>query len=282
MLSISESDIFFDEDNLDKLGLNCYSIAPTSEITKFNSSSIKDGFKSTPKKDKAAIFSPFLYDYLMHKISYKNNPPNSIVLSWGNNNHNETSHNNYDYLSLPRLCYKLKDEEVSKISCGWEHNIVITNNKKCFSWGNNQSGQCGIVDAPLVYNPSLIEQLDNVIEVSCGNEHSLALNNLGEVFSWGKSEDGVLGYIENNIEYIPKKIKSLEDVVSIVSGSIHNMVLMKDGTVKSWGCSKGGQLGHSEDYLMSIDNFTGYLSNPTDIESLKLAKIKKVSCGEVN
>jgi hypothetical protein len=57
---------------------------------------------------------------------------------------------------------------------------------------------------------------------------------------------------------------------------------MNDGTIKTWGCSKGGQLGHSENYYMNLKNFAGYLTNPTDVETIKFGKIKKVSCGEVN
>jgi len=278
---IDNSRYKYDEDVLNKIGLNCYSIMNSIELT--NKELIKNGssYKSSFKKDKSSIFSVYMYDFLLDKLSYKKNHPDNILLAWGNNSHNETTHNNYDFLSLPRICYKLKNHQVIKISSGWEHNIVMTTDKKCFTWGNNEAGQCGVPETPVIYHPKLIEIQDKIYDLTLGNEHSLALMETGDVYSWGKSEDGVLGYVEREIEFIPKKINSIKNIVGISAGSIHNLVVDREGCVYSWGCSKGGQLGHSENFLINIKNFTGYLINPSPIVTLKNTKIKKVSCGEV-
>jgi hypothetical protein len=288
MINISTSKMSYDEDVLNRIGLNCYSLISAIDTIQKDKATLHTAgsVRSTiSRKDRGAIFSHYMYEYLLDKLSYKKNPPNCIVMAWGNNSHNETTHINYDSLSLPRVCYKLKDEEIVKLSCGWDYNIVINKNQKLFSWGNNESGQCGIGEIPQVQqvlNPTLIENLDKVKSVSCGNEHSLALLTNGDVYSWGKSEDGVLGYIEKSIEFAPKKLNSLKSIIAISSGSIHNMALDIDGVVYSWGCSKGGQLGHPDNFFLNIKDFPGYLTIPSPIQALNNIKIKKISCGEAH
>jgi alpha-tubulin suppressor-like RCC1 family protein len=223
-----------------------------------------------------------MYDFLLDKLSFKKNLPNMVMYSWGSNNQNQTSHNNYDYLSLPRYVFKLKNQEVMNLSSGWEHNLVLTRNNEVYSWGNNEVGQCGLNENSKIFNPEKIEQLKDIKLISTGNDHSMAMTTAGEIYSWGKAEDGVLGYQDKEIEYEPKKILFGLRFETFASGSIHNMALDKEGRVYSWGCSKGGQLGHSDNFLMKIPDFKGYIITPTLIRSLQEVKVTKISCGEAH
>jgi alpha-tubulin suppressor-like RCC1 family protein len=179
------------------------------------------------------------------------------------------------------MCYKLKDMEIKKMSCGWEHSIVITKEKKCFSWGINESGQCGVGPGPIIFNPTQILNLESVKEVSCGNEHSLALLENGDLYSWGQSQGGLLGFKGQEFEYYPKKVTELRHIDSISCGSLHSVALKREGGVYSWGCGEGGQLGQPEGFLISTEE-PGSLVKPTLIESLNHMKIKKVSSGEAH
>jgi hypothetical protein len=82
----------YDEDILSRIGLNCFpmnmSIDFTSRINIHTNGSAR-----TTRKEKGAIFSHFMYDILFDKLNYKKNAPNNILLSWGSNIHNETTHN---------------------------------------------------------------------------------------------------------------------------------------------------------------------------------------------
>jgi hypothetical protein len=86
----------YEEDVLNKLGLNCYSSTNNNSIEISSKTHIPTGssYKSgISKKDKTAIFSIFMYEFLLDKLNYKKCPPDSAILSWGNNCHNETTHN---------------------------------------------------------------------------------------------------------------------------------------------------------------------------------------------
>ena len=224
-------------------------------------------------------FSLFFNEYFLDKFNFKKKIPNGIVISWGNNTHNETSHNNYRMLSLPRIIYKLSPFEINKISCGVEHNIVLSSSNEAFSWGQNEGGQCAFPPTlKIITNPTKIKLLskETIINVTCGVEHSLALTDKGSVYSWGKTQDGVLGYeSKNDSEYIPKKIPFFSAnnifVTNISTGSLHNIAIDTSGSTYSWGSSLWGQLG--------LNQQIQFTSTPTKIDTLP-SPVAKVSCGE--
>jgi len=274
LITFNVSGTLWDDDIINKIGLGAHKITNVSNLS--TNGSVKT------KKVKNEVFSHLMYDQLLDKLYFKKTMPKGVVLTWGNNMHNETSHNNYEKLSLPRMCTKMKDEEIKSVSCGWEHSIAINSDLQCFSWGNNESGQCGVgTTSPIIFNPSKIEGLSNVKSVSCGNDHSLALTLSGDVYSWGKADGGVLGYKDNEYEYSPKRIKSLKNIEDICCGSLHNIALTKDGVLYSWGCGEGGQLGHTEEFLLHEDS-TGCISTPSVIQHLMHTKVRQISCGEAH
>ena len=258
------------------------------------------------------IFSNFLYEQLYQKLSYKKNLPNGIVISFGNNKHNETSHDRYEKLTLPRVIFKLKNETINNIYSGWEHNIVLNNKGEIFSFGHNQYYQCGLPNMQRnfgntenINDPTNISILHNnlkAIKVSCGNEHSLILAQDKNVYGFGNNEGGLLGINNNKIRtYKPIKINFLNrtnqnknenyngKIKDITCGTMHNLALTEDGKIFSWGCLQGGQLGLPSDYLLntnkklnSYNNF--YLSNPTLIPYFRdnNIKISQISCGEAH
>ena len=210
---------------------------------------------NTKKKN---IFSKFLYEELFQKLSYKKNLPSGIVISCGNNKHNETSHDRYEKLTLPRVIFKLKNEMIDKIYSGWEHNIVLNNKGEIFSFGHNQCFQCGLpnnekfstnnenINDPT--NISILYHNLKAVKISCGNEHSLILTPNKSVYGIGNNEGGLLGLKDNKIKtYKPIKVNFLykinkdknenydEKIIDISSGTMHNLALTEDGKVFSWG-----------------------------------------------
>lgn len=274
--------------------------------------SMKSNIFSLSKEIKNSINNFLLYNILLDLISYYKHLPKGVVISFGNNSFNETSHNDYETLSLPRLVYKLKNEEVIKVKAGWEHNSIITKNRKIFSWGNNESGQCGVSSDKIIFSPKEIKTITGYVEdVCCGNEHSICMiknEGLIEIYSWGKSDGGVLGmgFIKERIEYFPRKIVYFNDLIcnddclnlspsnskymsysykisSISTGSLHNIITIEEylnnnyskSKLFSWGFGEGGQLGFGEKY-MSINASKGYLDTPTEIDILPIIKHSKL------
>ena len=258
------------------------------------------------------VFSHFLYKELLQKLSYKLNAPSGIIISFGNNSHNETGLDITDKITTPHLIYKLKNEIISHIYAGWEHNIVITKEGEIFAFGHNQFCQCGLPEAKEnVKDPQNLSKINNdirAISASCGNEHTLILSKDHTVYSFGNNEEGILGIeIKENInntddknilkEYKFNKIDFGEytnKIIEISSGTVHNLALTYDGKIFSWGSSQGGQLGLSFQTLETIHGFKNnfFISSPINVpiiqkdnnpnnENTKI-NIIKISCGEAH
>jgi len=252
------------------------------------------------KTGKFGIFSHFLYEELLQKLSYKRNAPSGIVISFGNNSHYECAYDNDKMLKYPLLIYKLKNIIVKKIYSGWEYNIIISNTNEIYSFGNNNMFQCGIPfsqeyqkDNKMVKNPQNISVIHGNIKgisVACGNEHTLILDENNNVYSFGNNEDGVLGVENNNLKsynFIKVDFGQYNGKIKdIAAGTVHNIALTDDGKIFSWGSAQGGQLGLSEKYLSqkNLKNFC--ISTPTLVSIYsnigEQTKITKISCGEAH
>jgi len=284
------------------------------EIFNFNNKINKDSktnkiINNFPKKEinknktgKVGVFSHFLYDELLQKLSYKRNAPSGIVLTFGNNSHYETTYDDYKIIKYPLLIYKLKNIIVKKIYSGWEHNIIISNTNEIYSFGNNNNFQCAFPysenynkENKIIKTPQNISSLNGNIKgisASCGNEHTLILDENNDVYSFGNNEDGVLG-VENNelksYNFIKVNFGKYNGrIKDISSGTIHNIALTDDGNIFAWGSFQGGQLGLSEKFLtqQKLKNFS--ISSPIlipmkpEINNQEQTKIIKISCGEAH
>ena len=254
---------------------------------------------TTNKKKKNHLFSHYLYDELLEKLSYRKNCPSGIVISFGNNSYYETAHEDNKSIKYPLLIYKLKNIRIKKIYSGWEHNLIISNTNEIYSFGHNKNLQCGIPinndkENIKIKNPTNISILNKgikAISAACGNEHSLILDEKNNVYSFGNNEDGVLG-IEND------KLKSSNfikidfgkynnRIKSISAGTVHNIALSDDGKVFAWGSAQGGQLGLNEKILSQNKNKNFYISTPTLVpikneNPNENMKIVRISCGEAH
>ena len=251
------------------------------------------------KVKKHNLFSHFLYQELLQKLSYKLNAASGTVISFGNNTHNETSHDNYEKITIPRMVFKLKNIRIDHIFSGWEHNIILTNKGDIYSFGNNQQYQCGLSNNnninKIITDPTNISILNNNIKgisAACGNEYTLILSKDNEVYAFGNNEDGVLGLNDSKIKkYQFTKINFgiyTNKIKEISAGTVHNLALTQDNKLFSWGSSQGGQLGLPEKYLISQPNYKTFyfLSTPTQISIFSKSKkpeiIQKISCGEAH
>lgn len=94
--------------------------------------------------------------------------------------------------------------QLSQISAGETHNIVLTKQGKVYGWGSSNFGQIGTgisgdsfdpgegMEKSKVYTPVLIKALENlgITKIFCGSTFSLFLNNMGEVFACGANDLG--------------------------------------------------------------------------------------------
>ena len=259
----------------------------------------KNNSVENKKSNKSNLFSHFLYNELLQKLSYRLNIQSGIVISFGNNTHIETSHENYEKITLPRIIFKLKNVRINQIYSGWEHNILLTNKGEIYTFGHNQFYQCGLKNKEETYkivkDPTNISVLNNNIRATsaaCGNEHSLILSCDNNIYAFGNNEDGLLGLNDCKMKrYEFTKInfgKYNNRIKDISAGTVHNLALTDDNKIFSWGSSQGGQLGLSEQYLLAQPGYktTFFLSTPSLVSVLNNKKenqeIIKIGCGEAH
>jgi E3 ubiquitin-protein ligase HERC4 len=124
------------------------------------------------------------------------------------------------------------------ISCGYFHNIILTNNGNSFGFGDNSAGQLGISNG---YQETYVQNfiLNNIIQISSGSFHSLLLNNKNQLYSFGSNSDGQLGLnlqLNINITIPTQIILQYNDTIKQIScGNYHSLILNNTGSVYSFG-----------------------------------------------
>ncbi len=179
----------------------------------------------------------------------------------------------------PTICQPLrvifeKRIRAVKLAAGRSHSVVLDDNGRCYSWGANQYGQCGILSRRRiggVASPKHVEALAKVkiVDISAGDVHTLALTGGGRVFGWGGGFEGQLGtgYIYQmnpkpklvgDLDFVAieasqvkaagqmKKADLLDNtpkIVSVTAKGNSSFAISSTGHVYAWGCNDVGNLG---------------------------------------
>jgi len=108
---------------------------------------------------------------------------------------------------------------ITALSCGEEHNLVLTKDGRPVAWGSNSKGQ---TDVP--------PDLTNVVAIASGRSHNLALRSDGTVAAWGANDRGQAA--------VPA---GLTNVMAVECGDFHSLAVTRDGSVVAWGFNAFGQ-----------------------------------------
>lgn len=116
------------------------------------------------------------------------------VFSWGVNDEGQLGNGNKGQDTsngVPELIKGLNN--VSLISAGHKHVVVLTANGDIYGWGNAEAGQLGDVGNQSTSLPLKLTPIPNVIDISAGKNHTVALTEEGKILSWGENRYGQLG-----------------------------------------------------------------------------------------
>ena len=219
--------------------------------------------------------SHYIIDILLDKMSFLKYAPSHILVSFGANKMNQTSHDHYDMLTLPRLVYKLSDLKIKKIFSGYNYNYVIDFKNEVYSWGDNSKGQCGhcenksfIRSPKQVFFPELCEN-DYIETICCGKNCTYFISLKKKIFLCGYN------LIINRIWYNPTLLELNFDsnIAQIQSGDDFTLFLTEKGNLYSMGFGNEGQLGIPD--LTNEYEEKKFCQKPTKI----LNSIKGISCG---
>ncbi|KAK3156278.1 hypothetical protein QOZ80_2AG0105090 [Eleusine coracana subsp. coracana] len=187
------------------------------------------------------------------------------------------SEDNMPIIWEPYLIHEVSHLEVSDMSCGLDHSLIICSNGVILSGGDNTYGQLGrkpglskLVPVDMSYRP---------FSVSASVGHSLALCHIstegtdgGEtsVLSWGWNNSSQLG--RPGPEDVPSVVDDLrgERPVSASAGRVHSIVLTSKGEVWAWGSGRNGRLGLGS----SIDE-----PEPCVVDTLEGLEVLQIAAG---
>eukprot|EP01084_Bolivina_argentea_P038022 70304_1 len=121
-----------------------------------------------------------------------------------------------DILKTPKIIpYFIENViKIKDIKCGNDHNIVLTEYGKVFSFGCGDQGQCGHGIREHVKIPQRIKELDecDVINIGCGALHSYCLTSDGKHYLWGSnSYNECLELDDEDCVLLPKIINDKVD-----------------------------------------------------------------------
>jgi alpha-tubulin suppressor-like RCC1 family protein len=168
------------------------------------------------------------------------------------------------------------DHHITKVSCGWTHTAVVSDQGLAFTWGLGEFGALGHGDTLTKHSPAKVEWFSNsllsIAQVSCGSRHTAFATSDGVLHTCGAGDAGQLGSGSRTTELLPKAITNgIEGKITQVScGIFHTCVVTENGNVWIMGGNSFGQLG--------LGNKKG-TTVPTKIKQLENIKIKKIACG---
>eukprot|EP00920_Eleutheroschizon_duboscqi_P027421 GHVT01067277.1.p1 GENE.GHVT01067277.1~~GHVT01067277.1.p1 ORF type:complete len:454 (+),score=106.28 GHVT01067277.1:361-1722(+) len=161
------------------------------------------------------------------------------------------------------------EERVTRVACGHQHTIVLTERGRVYSCGRGEFGRLGRGYGGDQLSPLAVD-LEGLLAqrrggaagegvgpatarggadggvraVACGRSHSAALTEDGCVWAWGRNDCGQLGLedslgdVYSDAKY-PRPLTALEregvKVAAIACGDDHMLALAQNGVIYFWG-----------------------------------------------
>ncbi len=140
-------------------------------------------------------------------------------------------------------------DNIIQITSGSMHTLALTADGHVYAFG--EYGNCKLGLAPsteedeILFVPTIIPNLNNIIQVATGENHSLALSVDGIVYSFGSNFYKQLGRHNDTKE--PSVIPNLNNICAIAAGGDSSSFLTDDGRVYVCGGNMFEELGfHGE------------------------------------
>ncbi|XP_056409955.1 secretion-regulating guanine nucleotide exchange factor isoform X2 [Hyla sarda] len=177
----------------------------------------------------------------------------------GQNKSGQLGLGHYDDLPMLTLCTAILHIRVTKVSCGWDFSIILTDNGQLLSCGSNAYGQLGNSQQRASSDPKLIQNVtEKIVDIAAGLRHSLAVTENGQTLQWGS---GLASHARRFCQgktilafytaQQPCPVPGLENVKvkQVAAGSYHSVALSAAGELHVWGSNKHGQLLHCEPFI---------------------------------
>lgn len=203
------------------------------------------------------------------------------IFTWGANDFGQLAlspFDNHNYL-IPKDITNIFDffpnEEISDVSLGMSHSILVTSNGRVFTWGRNYYGNLGIGTYDELFHSDPIEitfafgfdqttlEYPKHIEASMDGTILVTSNNRNFVFGsnqWNSLALGETPYVTTPYEITDLFAFNVDEEVEIVKSRALSAVLVtSENRVFTWGCNFSGELGLG--YSSAYENVTDITGN---------------------
>ena len=134
-------------------------------------------------------------------ISSKN-----ILLQWDQEKEKEIDKENNIILDQ-KPSYIFPKIKFKSISLNKSVTLGLDINGNVLVWGQSTEGVLGLgFDISKVENPTILEDLKNIIQISLSEHHAIAINSDGVAYSWGTGKYGELGLERTIYSSVPQQI----------------------------------------------------------------------------
>jgi alpha-tubulin suppressor-like RCC1 family protein len=189
-----------------------------------------------------------------------------------------------EFINLSRLKHQqLQNQVIIKIAAGYNHSLILTNQHRCYSFGENTSGELGIGNKEESNQWNLIA--DDIIDIGCGTNHSCYLTSLGQLYFSGRLTHGMDDL--NTMTLVP----GFSNITQIFT-SLFNIAFISDGYLYVFGRNSVHQLGFSDTTSiyqprLALDEFDSPITNVQKVcfgaqHMLILANNQLYVCGSNN
>ena len=155
----------------------------------------------------------------------------------------------------------LNKYDVRTICAGASHSLAVLYDGRVFSWGRNDSFQCGhfekgAFDVSLPTEIEYLTEMGKSVVCISANEHTILVCGDGEAFAWGLNANGQLGLSNRDRIFcrLERPTWAVRGVCSIpLTGAFHTYVFNRmplvsgayqyEPCVFAWGYNKHGELG---------------------------------------
>jgi len=148
-------------------------------------------------------------------------------------------------------------DNVSSVSVGEAHTMVIRDDGSLWGFGCNQFGKLG--DGTDVWRHTPVKVMEDVVSVSAGKSHTMVIRTDGSLWAWGGNYSGQLGDGTTEDRFNPVRI--MNNVAAVSAGDSHTMAIRTDGSLWVWGDNGSGQIGAGDYGVYAVYHDVGEWSS---------------------
>ncbi len=173
------------------------------------------------------------------------------VFAWGGNRFGQAGQDGAAVIPLPTAVPGLPTSDpVVAVAAGAAHTLVLTRAGRVYAWGDQGTGQLGVITNGARGMPVAVSDLppgNRVSALAAGSIDGLAALRDGNVYGWGDNGFGQLGRLGvGYFSSVPVMVEGLpraDRVIAVAAGDYFSLALTGSGHIYAWGQNNDGQLG---------------------------------------